>query len=306
MSTKWKKNGFIYGPKGDLTWAKDSALTPTPLLINDEVIRVYVGFRDAKGVSRIGYVDLDANEPSKVLSVSREPVLDLGRPGAFDDNGVILGDVVKFNNKIYMYYVGFQLVEKAKFLAFTGLAICDDEGKEFHRVSETPILDRSDEGLYIRAIHSVILENNVWKIWYAAGNEWANIDGINYPNYHIKYIESPDGIHFPEKNGISCIKHENNEYRIGRPRVYKTQACYEMYYTKGTLNKDYVPGYAISDNGIEWSRDDSMVGITKSNTGWDSITLCYPSLLTVKDKTYMFYNGNDMGRDGFGYAVLEG
>jgi hypothetical protein len=31
--------------------------------------------------------------------------------------------------------------------------------------------------------------------------------------------------------------------------------------------------------------------------------LCYPSLLAYKDRTYMFYNGNDMGRDGFGYAV---
>jgi len=29
-------------------------------------------------------------------------------------------------------------------------------------------------------------------------------------------------------------------------------------------------------------------------------------LTTNKGKTFMFYNGNDMGRDGFGYAVLDG
>ena len=35
----------------------------------------------------------------------------------FDDNGVILGYLIKVGNKIYMYYVGFQLVKKSKFLA---------------------------------------------------------------------------------------------------------------------------------------------------------------------------------------------
>jgi hypothetical protein len=30
----------------------------------------------------------------------------------------------------------------------------------------------------------------------------------------------------------------------------------------------------------------------------------YPGLLKVRDKTYMFYNGNNYGKDGFGYAVL--
>ncbi|XTO85935.1 hypothetical protein K4E85_03490 [Campylobacter coli] len=51
----------------------------------------------------------------------------------FDDNGVILGDVLRIENKIYMYYVAFQLVEKAKFLAFSGLAISSDNRENFSK-----------------------------------------------------------------------------------------------------------------------------------------------------------------------------
>lgn len=304
MRKKWEKKGLIFTPDGSLSWAMHSALTPSPILLDQDVIRVYAGFRDNQGVSRIGYVDLDAAQPEKIITVAKEPVIDLGRPGAFDDNGMILGDVIQYNNKIYMYYVGFQLVAQAKFLAFSGLAISCDNGKNFSRVQETPVLDRSDEGVYIRAIHSIIIENNVWKTWYAAGNKWNIIDGISYPNYSIKYLESADGVYF-ESSGVDCIRCQGNEYRIGRPRVYKINDQYEMYYTKGTLDKDYIPGYAVSDDGISWQRKDVNVGIEKSISGWDAKTLCYPSLLQYKDKVYMFYNGNDMGRDGFGYAVLK-
>ena len=33
--------------------------------------------------------------------------------------------------------------------------------------------------------------------------------------------------------------------------------------------------------------------------------ICYPNVIKVKDKLYMFYNGNGFGQSGFGYAELE-
>ncbi len=303
---KWEKKGLIYTPplkKND--WLYNSALTPTPILLDNGVIRVYFGARDIKGTSRIGYVDLNPENPSHILRTSEEPVLDIGQPGHFDDSGVILGDIVrdKDSDLIFMYYVGFQKVEKVKFLAFSGLAISDDGGDSFQKISKSPILDRSDEGNYIRAIHTVIYENGIWKIWYAAGNIWTYIENTPFPNYHIRYAESSDGRTFPQEGKI-CISHEKDEYRIGRPRVYKTLKGYEMYYTVGCLNKSYLPGRAVSTDGINWTRMDDSIGISVSQEGWDSETLCYPSLLKVRDKTYMFYNGNNMGAEGFGYAAL--
>ena len=300
---KWQKKGLIYGPDGRYKWAKHSALTPTPILKDDQTIRVYAGFRDEKGVSRIGYVDVDADNPSHVQSVSKEPVLDIGLPGTFDDNGLILGDVLQHEQKLYMYYVGFQLVEKVKFLAFTGLAISLDGGDSFKRYSNIPVLDRSYDSLYIKAVHSVIAEDGKWKTWYASGSDWQVINNRPYPKYNIKYTESADGMRFHEK-GRLCIEAHEPEYRVGRPRVYKEDDLYRMFYTKGDTQGNYLPGYAESEDGVNWVRKDGNLGITLSNSGWDSKSLCYPALITCKKKKYMFYNGNDMGRDGFGYAVL--
>jgi len=302
---KWKKKGLIYSPPLDGSWRDNSALTPTAFLLNDNIIRNYVSFRDLKGTGRIGYVDVNANNPSEVLKISESPVLDIGQDGMFDDNGVILGDVIRIENNIHMYYVGFQLVNKSKFLAYSGLAISEDNGETFHRYKQTPILDRENEGLYIRAIHSVIYEDKKFKIWYATGNGWENINGVDYPQYDINYIESTDGIHFKE-NGIKCIENDkvNNEYRIGRPRVYKKDNLYIMNFTYGTTDGKYIAGQATSIDGIDWQRNDNELGIELSKKGWDSIHLSYPSIINTKEKTFMFYNGNNMGKDGFGYAEL--
>src|ERR1700733_11880141 len=102
---KWKKLGHVFRQEGNVNWRATSALTPTPYLLKEETIRVYAGFRDREGISRIGYVDLDANNPTVVKAVSEQPVLNRGRAGCFDDNGVILGDMVRHNDHLRMYFV---------------------------------------------------------------------------------------------------------------------------------------------------------------------------------------------------------
>jgi len=300
----WLKQGLIYVPEGSSNWAKHSGLTPTPILLDEDTIRVYAGFRDERGVSRIGYVDVDSANPAHIKSVSTEPVLDVGQPGTFDDNGVILGDVIRSGAELWMYYVGFQLVEKVKFLAFTGLAKSSDGGYSFERYSKAPILDRSDSELYFNAIHSIMKEDGVFKAWIGGGSDWEWLDGAPFPKYNIRYVESVDGVNFKGTSTV-CIDYSDDEYRIGRPRVMRDGNVYKMFYTKGTRNKEYLPGYAESENGIDWTRLDHQVGIAPSKTGWDSLHLSYPSLITSKGNTYMFYNGNNMGKTGFGYAILE-
>ena len=301
----WEKKGLIYRPPEDESWKHNSALTPTAFLKDDDTIRVYASFRDLNGIGRIGFVDVDSHNPLCIKHASSEPVLDLGKRGMFDDNGVILGDIIRVDNQVYMYYVGFQLVENVKFLAYTGLAISDDNGDTFNRYQETPILDRYNEAQYINAIHSVIYENNVFRCWHAVGNGWEVIDGVEYPQYDINYIESRNGIDFSSVSTKSIKNNKGNgEYRIGRPRVYKLDSVYVMNFTYGTVDGRYKAGQATSADGVNWTRNDQKLGIELSDTGWDSVHLSYPSVIQVRDKVFMFYNGNNMGKDGFGYAEL--
>ena len=303
---EWTKQGLVFetARHGVGGWMRHSALTPTPYRIDNELIRVYAGFRDADGVSRIGYVDVQADNPASIVRVSAEPVLDLRRGGCFDDNGVILGDIVDAPGGLHLFYVGFQRVAKAKFLAFTGLAVSTDGGDHFRRVQETPILDRAPGRSTIGAAHSVIYENGRWRIWYAAGDDWEIIGQQTFPRYHIRYVETADLGAIP-RDDLVCLLPRGSEYRIGRPRVYRLGGKYVMYFTRGNVTGEYFPGVAYSDDGIRWERHDEALGMTLSASGWDSRVICYPALIRQRAKLLMFYNGNDMGQDGFGVAEVD-
>jgi hypothetical protein len=299
----WHKKGLVFDTarRSAGAWMRHSALTPTPVALDDERIRVYAGFRDLDGVSRIGYVDVRADDPTQVLKVSREPVLDVGRGGCFDDNGMILGDVAEGPGGLHLFYVGFQRVARAKFLAFTGLAVSSDGGEHFRRVQETPILDRAPGRSTIAAVHSAHYEQGRWRLWYAVGDDWETIDGKPFPRYHIRHVEAASLDAIPRADHV-CLLPRGSEYRIGRPRVYRLDGRYVMFFTRGNRNGEYFPGVAVSDDGLHWERHDENLGLALSESGWDSRTICYPALLAQPERLLMFYNGNDMGVDGFGVA----
>lgn len=301
----WKKCGQIYCPSGEHDWEQDTFMTPHGMRIAPGVIRIWGGVRDKAGISRIKYIDVDENNPSNVLYVSQKPALDIGKPGCFDDNGVILGDILPVGDKFYLYYVGFQHVEKVKFYAFSGLAISTNQGETFERYSEVPLMDRTDEGRFGRCIHTMLYEDGIFKCYYAVINDWKIINRTPYPVYNIWYTTSEDGITFKRKDDCLCVDVMGDEYRIGRPKVYRLSDGYEMYYTRDLVSKDYLVGYAVSKDGIHWQRKDSLIGLSKSDIGWDSEMACYPVKLIANNDVFLFYNGNGMGKTGVGYASLE-
>ena len=92
---RWRKLGRVYAPTGEYAWARQYAHLPTSVVLEEGRIRVYFAGLDEQRFGRIGYADLDANDPTRVLDVSREPALDLGEPGMFDDCGVNPSCVVR-------------------------------------------------------------------------------------------------------------------------------------------------------------------------------------------------------------------
>ena len=302
---KWEKRGLIFKPDKISDWQDHTFITPAPILIKENTIRLYGGFRDKQGISRIGYIDVLASSPAKIVKISNTPVLDIGKKGMFDDNGMILGSLLREENEIRMYYVGFQLVNNVKFLAFSGLAISTDNGETFTRYQETPIFDRYRSEHYIRAIHTVLKVNGIYKIWYSASDGWEVINNIPYPRYRIYYTESHNGIDFEQKEGTLVIDCGKNEYRIGRPTVFFEDGIYKMYFTSDTFFKEYRAGYAESEDGIHWKRMDEKLGLHVSSEGWDSEMICYPVPIKTSYGNYLFYSGNGMGYSGVGYATLQ-
>lgn len=301
---RWSKKGLIYGPSGDSWWAQRWALQPTPLLRADGTIRVFVGFRTLEGVSRIGFVDVSAENPAQVLAVSPEPVLDIGIPGAFDENGVVPCAVVEHDGKLYLYYAGYQLGQKVRFFVFGGLAVSEDGGASFQRHSRVPICDRTDDEMLFRVIHTMMLDDGRWRAWYGAGSSFTLSEGRQLPNYNIRHAEAKDGLTL-SRDFTVCVDTRDGEYRVGRPYVIKRAGAYRMFYCAGTAARGYRLAYAESADGIDWMRKDDEIGIDVSASGWDSEMQAYPSVVMFRDKVYMFYNGNNYGEDGFGYAELN-
>ena len=300
---KWQKRGLIYAPDGSRWWARSYATIPTAE-VRDDVIRVYFAALDERRFGRIAYVDLDPERPERILAESPEPILDLGLEGTFDDCGVNPSCVISVNGSKYLYYIGWQRAARVPYLLFAGLAISRD-GANFKKVTLTPVLDRTAAEPFLRSATTVIFEHNTFKAWYVSGLGWTQINGAQYPTYVIRYVESPDGVNW-ERRGDDCIKFKDaNEFGFGRPWVIKEADGYKMWYSIRSRNAPYRMGYAESDNGFLWERRDEEVGITRSETGWDSEMICYPCVVKARGKCYMFYNGNRHGETGFGYAVLR-
>ena len=309
---KWIKKGLIFKVDGNHEWMQAHAQVPIVDKIDDRRIRIYFGTRDNQNRTLTTFIEVEADNPQNILYIHDKPILTLGRLSCFDDAGVMPSDILEINGRKYFYYLGWNVGHSVRYRVANGLAISEDNGNNFMRVSEGPIMDRNLIDPIAVSTQSVIVDNGVWKMWYMSYVKWEIINGITEPCYHIKYAESKDGIEWDRK-GIVCIDFKSDEEAgIARPFVLKENGIYKMWYSTRTsvdYRKDktqsYRIGYAESKDGIDWIRKDEEVGINVSEEGWDSEMIAYPYIYKHKGKTYMFYNGNGFGASGFGYAILQ-
>jgi hypothetical protein len=301
---RWEKRGLIWGPHGFAPWAMHSALQPTPYLVPDGPLRVFVGVRDADGRGSVAFVDVDPADPSRVLRVSEKPALAPADAGAFAVDGVVPTAIAPDGARLRLYYAGYRRREDVRFQAFCGLATSDDHGERFVAHGDEPVLPPTSEGSLFRAIHSIRREDGRWRAWYGAGSTFRQGRTKTLPVYDIRHMESPDGIAFPD-TGTVCIPLTGDEHRVGRPWVLPTAEGYEMYFGSGSESEPYRLAYATSPDGVRWRRDDAALGLEPSSEGWDSEMTAYPAVVHTGGKTYLFYNGNRYGYDGFGFAVRE-
>ncbi|MBI9082624.1 MAG: hypothetical protein JEZ11_03445 [Desulfobacterales bacterium] len=300
---EWEKKGLIFSPSGQYPWVMTHGMLPVADQINDDLFRIYFSGRDSSNRSKIGYVEVNIKEPEKILYLSKNPILDLGKLGSFDDNGVSPTWIVNHSNKKYLYYFGWNKGSSVRAAEVSGLAISEDNGKTFRRHSKAPIIDRTNEEPYtILVISCILLENGVWRMWYDSADEWQNVD---LPKYNIKYAESSDGIDWVRKGIVSVDYTYPNESRVSRASIIKENDIYRMWHCYAIGSDGYQMGYAESKDGIQFERMDEKVGISISKSGWDSEMICYPFVFKHKGQTYMLYCGNGYGKTGFGYAVLR-
>jgi hypothetical protein len=299
---QWVKRGLIFEPPRNSPWARTHAALPVADRTDDR-IRIYFSSRDEKGRAQIGFFEIQLNNPKEILRLSDQPVIGLGPLGAFDDSGVTTSCIITHEGRKYQYYSGWSLGVTVPFYFYVGLAISDDGGETYRKISAAPILDRNVIDPYLTASPFVLIEGSIWRMWYVSCTGWKLRNGQPQHYYHIKYAESSDGIHW-KRNGLVCIDYKStDEYAIARPSIVKEDGVYKMWYSH--RGESYRLGYAESLDGLNWKRRDEDSGIDVSEEGWDSEMVAYPCVFDDGGERYMLYNGNDYGRTGVGLAVLE-
>lgn len=294
----WKKLGLAITPRKDLWWMQSHAMVPTVHRLSDDKLRIYFSGRSDKNVSHIGWAEVDPARPTEIQDFSPEPVLFPGDLGCFDDNGVTPSSVVNHEGRTYLYYIGWNPGSTVRMNLFGGLAISEDGGRSFARASRAPVIERCPANPFLNTAPFVLHENGRWRMYYVSGVGWVHKD---LPHYNIQFATSDDGLNWRRDGTVAIDFASPDENALARPFVLKDDGRYKMWFAhKGEA---YRLGYAESEDGLHWHRDDSFAGLTPSETGWDSDMVEYAAVVKHDGRYLMFYNGNNYGFDGIGLAV---
>jgi hypothetical protein len=164
-------------------------------------------------------------------------------------------------------------------------------------------VERNAVDPYLTTSPWVLVEGDLWRMWYTSGSRWELVDGRPKHWYRIVYADSTDGVHW-RRQGHVCIDYGNKlEHAISRPCVVKEGEKYRMWYSH--RGDAYRIGYAESRDGLSWTRLDHCVGIDVSADGFDDEMIEYPFVYEDDGRRFMAYNGNGYGESGVGHAVLE-
>lgn len=300
---KWRKLGLIFQPNPEYDWMQSYAWVPSIQHLEGSLYRVYFGGRNEENFTQTGAFTFDLTDYTKTISISPEPLIKLGPLGSFDDSLALATSFVKQDNKCYLYYVGWMQGKRTRYYPTLGLATSEDNGLTYKKHSNAPLIARTNEEPFGMASPFVMVDNGLWRLWYASYRRWELRDGVPWPQYELRYGESTDGINWDLKN-ITCIGTEEEE-AVARPYIIKEDNVYRMWYSYRRQHDRYKIGYAESPDGISWTRMDDKVGIDVSDEGWDAEMIEYPCIFDHEGERYMLYNGNAHGKDGVGLAILE-
>jgi hypothetical protein len=304
----WEKKGLIFNVSGQYDWNKSHAQVPVVDILSDK-LRIYYAARNEMGKSNISYIEVEKENPQKILFVNENPLLDFGDIGSFDDSGIMPSSIITVGDKKYLYYIGWTTRKTVPYHNAVGLAISDDNGVTFKKYSKGPIITVNHIEPHFSGTAFVLFDEGIYKMWYLSCINWEIYDNKIEPLYNIKYAESLDGINW-QQTGTVAIELEENEGGLVSASIIKDNGLYKMWYGRRKKNdyrsnKDntYRIGYAESVDGKNWIRKDDLSGISISTLGWDSEMISYPYVIKNNDCMMMFYNGNGFGKTGFGYAT---
>ncbi len=296
--------GPIFSAEQGPSWMCSHAAYPTPIELDQKRLRIFIVTRDEEGRGCVGYIDVNAEDPRRVLQISERPCLTPGPLGRFDDRGISIGNVCKINGELWLYYMGWNVMRDVPFRNTIGLAVSKDgRGEAFARPFVGPLIGRSRFDPFSVSYPFVMPPSDGragWHMFY--GSHRGPGDREDNMEHVLTEAKSEDGIDWrPTGNGMIGL--EPGEFGLSRPWYLKTNEREVLFYS--IRRKNYTIGVSERDpNTGEWRRvSNDLLG--SSEAEWENEASCYAALVQANGRYLMFYNGNGYGRTGIGVAEID-
>jgi hypothetical protein len=275
-----------------------------------DVWRIYYSTR-FNGKSQPMWVEVDGNNPTKILNQSTGPILDLGKVGSFDVAGVMPTELIEVDDVKYMYYIGWTNRQDTPYHNTIGLATSKDGGNTWNKYSDGPIFGTSRLEPGFLGTIAVINEFNTFFGYYLSCREWKEFNGKLEPLYDIKIATSENGIDWTPTEKIAIPLREG-EGGISKASIIKYNEKYLMWYSvrkdhdyRTNINASYRIKCVESTNLLIW-KDVNEFGLDiDSNSKWDNEMVAYSHIFNYNDCLNMLYNGNGFGKSGIGHTKFR-
>ena len=312
-AARWKRQGLLVKPpQGHPRWATH-AQAPTVLPLSPRCWRVYFGGRDGANCSRIFYADLDPGNDFRVLHVHEQPLLECGEPGQFDVHGMGPATVLRVGDQVWLYYSGIAQRRDVPYQIAVGLAISDDEGRSFRRAAPGPVMSAGRHDPCFVSTPCVWREGDRFRAVYMSATRWIRVGTGWECCYDLRCAESRNGMDWTLRPD-AAIGLVGDEAGLARPWIIADNSALRMWFCHRGLQRfreaggeTYRMQAAYSQDGLAWQRDEADLCWSNPPApgDWDGWMQAYPCVLPMGDELVMFYNGNDFGRGGFGWARAE-
>ena len=309
----WHREGLLVSVKRHHSWWLSHAQLPTVLPLSDRLWRVYFAARDRSNRSHILAVDLDPSNGMGIVAEHFDSLLDLGPPGAFDHMGVAPSVALVVDGRVRLYYNGVFVRQDVRVQAAIGLAVSDD-GLKFRRAFRGPVFGTGPFDPYYSAGPTVLKTPDGYRMWYVAGTDWRPVNGNLDYFYEIRTTRSLDGMVWDARSETAVALKAPAEAGLARPWITEVGSDRRLWFSR--RGKSYrEPGegayrlvFVAVDDQQSFGRPAEPVRFENPPGAgdFDSWMQAYACVLTYNEDLVMFYNGNDFGRAGFGWARLPG
>jgi len=291
----WVRCGWTPVPVNRPSWWVSHAAFPTLISAADNKFDLLVSSRDGLQKSSCAHLTLELQGSNlRVNHVTKEPLLEPGRPGCFDEAGVNVTHAQLSDGELTVWYHGWVLKRDGGWLNSIGCA----RGTLQHglkRISSAPVFDRGPEDPTSLG-YPFWFNLSIGRTLFYCSYETYGVPSLGQPySYRVKAATGEELM-----RSLSLLPHTGTLEARSRPTVVYFGGRYRMFLSvKGT---HYHIRGAESCDGTNWSWSSDEWSLHPSGDSGEILEVAYSFVFEHQGQLFMFYNGDSHGETGIGLA----